>query len=279
MTESNITTLGANLSADVVAIPAPGRAQIDAFEAHMLRQPQIEIPVQHRFAPQQGLYAREIVIPAGTLMTGRVHKHQHVSVMIRGDMTVTTDKGMERVSGYHCWVCEPGTKRIGYAHEETVWLTVHHTEHMESEGIEDVLCEPMHVKPADCQLARKDFADVLVEYRINEELMNRQVRNTADLAPFPPGDWPVEVKPSCVDGFGLFATTPIHAGAQIAPARVGKHRTPAGRFTNHSPNANAHMTRQRHAGIYLVAARDIEAGEEIFIDYRAALAVTMQEEI
>lgn len=279
MTEATIATVGQNAAADAVAFPAPGRAQIDAFEAHMAQMPQIDIPVQHRFAPQQSLYAREIVIPKDTLMTGRVHKHQHVSVMIRGDMTVLTDKGMERISGYHCWVCEPGTKRVGYAHEETVWLTVHHTEHTEPEGIEDVLCEPMHVKPADSQLARKDFAEVLVEYRINEELMNQQVRNTADLGPFPPGDWPVEVKPSCVDGVGLFATAPIKAGAQIAPARIGNFRTPAGRFTNHSPNANAHMARQKYAGIYLMATRDIAAGEEIFIDYRAALAVTVQEAI
>ena len=127
----------------VAAAQAPSRQQIDTIEAGLLQLPQVEIPVEHRFAEQQGLYAREIVIPAGTLMTGRVHKHQHVSIMVSGDMTVLTEQGMERVTGYHCWICPPGTKRIGYAHAETRWLTVHHTDHMQPEGIEDVLCEPM----------------------------------------------------------------------------------------------------------------------------------------
>lgn len=131
------------------AAKTPSREQIDTLEAGLLQMPQIDIPVQHRFAEQEGLYAREIVIPKGALMTGRVHKHQHVSVMVRGDMTVLTEAGMQRVKGYHCWICEPGTKRVGYAHEETVWLTVHHTEHMTPGGIEDVLCEPMRALPCE----------------------------------------------------------------------------------------------------------------------------------
>lgn len=262
-----------------LAVTTPDRGQIDALEAHMVKMPQIDIPVRHRFAEQEGLYAREIVIPKGALMTGRVHKHQHVSVMIRGDMTVLTEQGMQRVRGYHCWVCEPGTKRVGYAHEETVWLTVHHTEHMTPEGIEDVLCEPMHVKPADSQLAREDFAAFVIEYRVNMELMDQQVRNTFDQVPFPAGDWPLEVKASGVDGLGLFATAPIKEGALIAPARVSECRTPAGRYTNHSPNPNARMALRSYADIDLVATRDIAAGEEVFINYRAALAVTLQEEV
>lgn len=130
------------------AAKTPSRAQIDTIEAGLLQLPQVEIPVEHRFAEQEGLYAREIVIPAGTLMTGRVHKNQHVSIMISGDMTVLTETGMQRVKGYHCWICPPGTKRVGYAHSETRWITVHHTEHMMPEGIEDVLCEPMQVLPS-----------------------------------------------------------------------------------------------------------------------------------
>lgn len=132
----------------IEAAKTPNRQQIDAFEAGLLQLPQIDIPVQHRFAEEEGLYSREIVIPKGALMTGRVHKHQHVSIMISGDMTVLTETGMQRVKGYHCWICPPGTKRVGYAHEETRWLTVHHTEHMQPEGIEDVLCEPMQALSA-----------------------------------------------------------------------------------------------------------------------------------
>lgn len=134
------------------AAKTPSRQQIESVERGLLAMPQVHIPVEHRFAEEEGLYAREIVIPAGTLMTGRVHKHQHVSIMISGDMTVLTETGMQRVSGYHCWICPPGTKRVGYAHKETRWITIHHTEHMQAEGIEDVLCEPMQALPAHDEL-------------------------------------------------------------------------------------------------------------------------------
>ena len=132
----------------IEAAKTPSRGQIDALESGLLQMPQIDIPVQHRFAEDAGLYAREIVIPKGALMTGRVHKFQHVSIMISGDMTVLTETGMERVKGYHTWICPPGTKRVGYAHEETRWLTVHHSEQMTPQGIEDYLCEPMQALPA-----------------------------------------------------------------------------------------------------------------------------------
>lgn len=117
------------------------RQSIEVIEAELLRHPQVSIPVRHRFS--DGMYAREITIPAGTLMTGRVHKHEHLSVMISGDMTVMTPDGMRRISGYNLMVAPPGTKRIGYAHQETVWLTVHRTEVVDPVGIEEILCEPM----------------------------------------------------------------------------------------------------------------------------------------
>ena len=69
----------------IEAAKTPSRQQIDTLEAVLLQLPQIDIPVQHRFAEEEGLYAREIVITKGALMTGRVHKHQHVSIMISGD--------------------------------------------------------------------------------------------------------------------------------------------------------------------------------------------------
>lgn len=255
----------------LAAMPqAPSRQQIDTIEAGLLQLPQVEIPVQHRFAEQQGLYAREIVIPKDALMTGRVHKHQHVSIMISGDMTVLTETGMQRVKGYHCWICPPGTKRVGYAHEETRWLTVHHTDHMQPEGIEDALCEPMQIQPAHSELARADFQGFLTEYAVDTALMQLQVQDESDQTPFS-GAQLVEVKASGIDGQGVFMTQPIAAGQVIAVARVEGKRTPAGRYTNHAPFPNAEM-RLAGADVELVALTNIDAGNEVLVDYRQVLA-------
>lgn len=105
------------------AAPAPTREQIERYEAYALQLPQVEIQTLHWL--HAGQYFRQITIPADTLATGAVHLRDHVSVMVRGDMTVLTDRGMQRVTGYHAWQGLAGQKRVGYAHAETVWLTVH----------------------------------------------------------------------------------------------------------------------------------------------------------
>lgn len=105
------------------AAPAPTRAHIERFESYLKTLPQREIALEHWLVG--GLYFRQITIPADTLATGAVHRRDHVSVMVSGDMTALTDRGMERVMGYCKWQGRAGQKRVGYAHADTVWLTVH----------------------------------------------------------------------------------------------------------------------------------------------------------
>lgn len=138
--------------AELVAPQATSRAQIERLEAHLLDLPQVSIPATHRFAP--GLYMREIRIPADTLMTGRVHRFEHVSVMVSGEMTTLVDGAMKRIAGYQPFIAPAGTKRVGYTHTEVVWLTVHLNpdELRDIAEIEAMLCEPMaaieHKEPA-----------------------------------------------------------------------------------------------------------------------------------
>jgi hypothetical protein len=98
---------------------APTRAQIERLEAYILQMPQVETPTSHYFAP--GLYAREMFIPAGTVLTGAVHKTEHMA-QFTGDITVWTEDGMKRLTGRHTFVSKAGAKRVGYAHADT-WCT------------------------------------------------------------------------------------------------------------------------------------------------------------
>lgn len=121
------------------AAPAPTREQIERFEAYLYQLPQRDIATVHWIAA--GQYFRQITIPADTLATGAVHLRDHVSVMVSGDMTVLTDRGIERVTGYRAWQGKAGQKRVGYAHEDTVWLTVHRCEATTVEDAERELFE------------------------------------------------------------------------------------------------------------------------------------------
>ena len=100
--------------------------RIEAMEVIMSELPQVEIPVKS--SNTNGMYCREITIPKGTLLTGRVHLFDYVDIMLSGDITVATADGAKRFSGANVFDGKAGRKRAGYAHEDTRWVTVHKTD-------------------------------------------------------------------------------------------------------------------------------------------------------
>ena len=68
------------------------RASILRLEEEVKLMPQVELPVVHRFSG--GIYAREITIPAGVVLTGKIYLDDHFDVMVYGDVTVTSDEGI-----------------------------------------------------------------------------------------------------------------------------------------------------------------------------------------
>lgn len=111
------------------------RDLILAFERELAKLPQAEADLHHHFAP--GVYAREQRIPAGTILTGKIHKTEHLSIIAKGKIAVVWPGGKEIFSAPHVMVSKPGAKRAGYALEDTVWITVHVTEHTDLEKIEN----------------------------------------------------------------------------------------------------------------------------------------------
>jgi len=104
------------------------------LEEEMRKHEQIEIPIRHHFSP--GVYAREITIPAGTLLTGRVHKYSQLNILSSGEISVLTHEGMKRVKAPFTVVSPPGTKRIAYAHIDCTWTTILATEETDPDKIE-----------------------------------------------------------------------------------------------------------------------------------------------
>lgn len=124
--------------------PVDIREKIQAAENFMATLPQLELQVFHHFAP--GLYARELHIPKGTILTGAVHKTEHINIVSKGSITVMTDDGMKVVNAPFTMVSKPGTKRIGFTHEDTVWTTIHAnpTDTRDIPSLEDLLTTKTH---------------------------------------------------------------------------------------------------------------------------------------
>lgn len=111
-----------------------GRAALVAVEQQVKNLPQVVLPLEHGFAP--GVYARKLTIPAGTVLTGKIHKHAHWNVVLQGHIEIMTEQGVRHIHAPAMFVSPPGTKRAGFAHTDTVWVTIHPTAETDIETIE-----------------------------------------------------------------------------------------------------------------------------------------------
>lgn len=113
--------------------------RFDEIEAHLATFPQQEMPVEHLFTP--GLYCRQIFMPARTLLTSKIHRTEHPFVISKGVVSVWDKGRVEILRAPHHGVTYPGTRRILYIHEDTIWTTFHPTSETDPQKIEDVIIE------------------------------------------------------------------------------------------------------------------------------------------
>ena len=106
----------------------------------MAEMPQAELDTDHYFA--DGMYARSLFRPAGTLIVGKVHKKEHFYIIASGCVDVTTDHGLERIHGPRIIISKPGTQRAVLAIEDSLCITIHRTDQKELADIEKELVEP-----------------------------------------------------------------------------------------------------------------------------------------
>jgi hypothetical protein len=95
--------------------------------------PPADFPVKHYRIGR--LYAREVFIPAGTMLVGKIHSGESISVCSMGDISVMTELGVQRIKAPFTCTAEAGIKRVGYAHSDTIWISIHETD---CENIEDL---------------------------------------------------------------------------------------------------------------------------------------------
>lgn len=117
----------------------PTREQIDRLQAEIVKMPQATLDTHHYFA--NGMYAREVHRPAGTLIVGKIHKHEHLFIVTKGQIIVWTENGMVRMTAPYVHVSKPGTKRVTLAEVDSSAMTVHRTDNTDLEEIEAEIIE------------------------------------------------------------------------------------------------------------------------------------------
>lgn len=92
-------------------------------------------PLKHTFV--NGLYVREILMPAGQLIITKIHKVEHPFFIVKGKVSILSENGIQYIEAPYSGITKPGTKRIMYTHEDTILITVHATDKKTPEEVEE----------------------------------------------------------------------------------------------------------------------------------------------
>lgn len=135
--------------AAAVLEPEKFRQKVMALQDEMLKRVEEgtleagDYLLRHYFTPIDkkygcSTYAREIFIPKGHVVIGKIHKHAHLNFILKGKVSVATEFGNKRLEAPCIFVSEVGLKRAVYAEEDTIWATVHLTEHSGEESLDKI---------------------------------------------------------------------------------------------------------------------------------------------
>ena len=91
-------------------------------------------PVKHMFA--NGLYCREIFIPKGVKIIGKIHATQHFNTILTGECLVITTKQEKHIKAPHTFVSEAGEQKAVLALTDVTWQTYHVTDKTDPAEIE-----------------------------------------------------------------------------------------------------------------------------------------------
>lgn len=110
------------------------RDKVNAFEDLARTQEQVPIETKHYFS--KDVYAREVFIPKGLILTGHIHKYTNLNIISKGKIRVLIDDKLVTFEAPATIVSPPGTKRVVHALEDTVWTTIHGTNETDIDIIE-----------------------------------------------------------------------------------------------------------------------------------------------
>lgn len=139
MSHKELEALAGNFSTENMSIEQRNelRDKIAGFEKKLFElKGQIEIPIEHHFG--KGVYAREMKMPAGSVLVGKIHKFENINILSAGEVSILSqDGGMLQVKAPFTLVAKAGAKRVFYAHSDVVWTVMHGTNETDLEKIEN----------------------------------------------------------------------------------------------------------------------------------------------
>jgi hypothetical protein len=154
--------------------------KINALQDAVAAAPQVELEMKEYVSGN--VYVRELRIPAGIIVVGKVHKHESIGISI-GDIVLVDQDGSRRLTGIHSAPAPKGTKRVALAIEDSIFFSCHSIPD-DADDIENYLvCNTFddykcYLEKVDCDVpviesSDKDMIDDVLKARV--ELVGGEV--------------------------------------------------------------------------------------------------------
>lgn len=130
-----------------------------------MRSVEDQCTLRHLFASTDHsnlhLYGRQIFLPKGSWIVGKLHKHPCLNFVMKGRVICVTEHERKEIVGPCSFVGEPGVKRALWILEDTVWATVNLTKYSGEENLDLI----------ENELIAKDYEDLgfLTTLQLGEE--------------------------------------------------------------------------------------------------------------
>jgi quercetin dioxygenase-like cupin family protein len=114
------------------------RENVEALQSAMIELPQAPgMDTTHFFGG--GMYCRRIVIPAGRIIVSKVHSTEHMFIGCVGELMVAGQGENYTLRPGDVVVSPVGTKRVVFSVTDVVVMTVHKTDKMSVDDLEEEL--------------------------------------------------------------------------------------------------------------------------------------------
>ena len=112
------------------------REKITAFEEALKTLPQAECRTVLKHAFLDGAYFRQISIPAGIALTGKIHSCHTINMLTKGRFAIVTEWGEQVIDAPYMYISDPGTKKACYTITDCIFINCHTTWETDLEKIE-----------------------------------------------------------------------------------------------------------------------------------------------
>ena len=79
--------------------------------------------IKHNFVP--GIYLRQMILNPTAIIISAFHKRDHVWFLLEGNLTIATQTTIKNYVAPCYVISEPGTQRVLYANEDSIFVNVH----------------------------------------------------------------------------------------------------------------------------------------------------------